>query len=72
MGKKTSTKSNFTIIDGEKAYIGPERRADRRRMSHNERIERLLRNFGLDRRMRVERRRKDSSWLLTSARVANQ
>jgi|GEM_PF-2430137 len=72
MDKNTSNDVNFTVINGERAYIGPERREERRRLHQSERIETLLRNFGLDRRMRTDRRRKDSSWLLTSQRVVNQ
>lgn len=64
--------SNFTVIDGEKAYIGPERRVDRRRESPNDRVETLLKNFGLDRRLSTDRRRRDTSWLLTSKKVVNQ
>ncbi len=71
-GGKVSEDCNFTVIDGERTYIGPDRRADRRRLSQNERVERLLRNFGLDRRLGMDRRRTDTSWLLTSAQVANQ
>ena len=71
MDKKLAD-SNFAVIDGERAYIGPERRVDRRRMHANDRIETLLRNFGLDRRERNDRRRKDTSWLLTSKKVVNQ
>ena len=57
---------DFKVIDGERAYIGPENRVERRREQGHERIERLLVNFGLDRRVKNDRRRKDSSWLLTS------
>lgn len=66
------SKAHFTIINGERAYIGPERRFDRRRLQQSERTDTLLQNFGLDRRVRLERRRADSSWLLTSQRVVNQ
>ncbi|MBV1908794.1 MAG: hypothetical protein KUG78_05695 [Kangiellaceae bacterium] len=55
----------------EAAYIGPERRVDRRREQGHDRVERLLTNFGLDRRLSTDRRRKDSSWFLTSQRVVN-
>ncbi|TQV72904.1 hypothetical protein FLL45_15680 [Aliikangiella marina] len=72
MVKKTSSDVNFTVINGERTYIGPERRAERRRTHNSERIERLLRNFGLDRRVSDERRRADTSWLLTSKKVVNQ
>ncbi len=61
--------ANFTVIGGERAYIGPDRRADRRRIQQNTRVETLLRNFGLDRRLRTERRRADTSWLLTSKKA---
>ena len=63
--------SNFRIIDGDKAYVGPERRIDRRREQGHDRVERLLKNFGLDRRLSTDRRSKDSSWFLTSDRVVN-
>lgn len=62
---------NFRVINGDKAYIGPERRLDRRREQGHERVERLLINFGLDRRLSTDRRRKDSSWFLTSDKVVN-
>ena len=62
---------NFRVIKGDKAYVGPERRMDRRREHAHERVERLLKNFGLDRRLSTDRRRKDSSWFLTSGKVAN-
>jgi len=68
MDKKTA---NFRVIDGDKAYVGPERRKERRREHAHERVERLLKNFGLDRRLATDRRRKDSSWFLTSGQVAN-
>jgi hypothetical protein len=62
----------LTVIDGEGVYMGPERREERRRECKNERVETLLKNFGLNRRLRTNRRRADSSWLLTSDRVVNQ
>jgi len=64
-------KSDFKVIDGESAYVGPERRVDRRREQGHERVERLLKNFGLDRRLSTDRRRKDTSWFLTSNKVVN-
>ncbi len=63
--------NNFRVIDGDSAYVGPERRLDRRREQGHERVETLLKNFGLDRRLSTDRRRKDSSWFLTSGKVAN-
>ena len=66
-----SENSNFRVIDGDKAYVGRERRLDRRREQGHDRVERLLKNFGLDRRLSTDRRRKDSSWFLTSDKVAN-
>ena len=69
--KKTSESSNFEVINGDIAYVGPERRVDRRREQGHERVERLLKNFGLDRRLSTDRRRKDSSWFLTSKKVVN-
>ena len=65
-------KSKFEVIDGEKVYIGEERRLDRRRMLGHERVERLLKNFGLDRRLSTDRRRKDTSWFLTSKKAVNE
>ncbi len=70
MGEKLK-KSDLTVINGDKAYVGPERRLERRRGHCNERVERLLKNFGLDRRLSTDRRRKDSSWFLTSEKVVN-
>lgn len=61
----------FEVINGENVYIGQERRLDRRREQGHEKVERLLRNFGLDRRLSTDRRRKDSSWFLTSKKVVN-
>ena len=66
-----SKNSNFRVIDGDKAYVGRERRVDRRREQGHDRVERLLKNFGLDRRLSTDRRRKDSSWFLTSDKVVN-
>ena len=72
MAKNTSRDVNFTVIDGARVYVGPERREERRRLHQNDRVETLLRNFDLDRRLRNERRRVGTSWLLTSQRVVNQ
>ena len=69
--KKTNESSNFEVINGDIAYVGPERRVDRRRENGHERVERLLKNFGLERRLSTDRRRKDSSWFLTSKKVVN-
>ena len=63
--------NNFKVIDGERAYVGPERRVERRREQGHERVERLLTNFGLDRRLSTDRRRKDTSWFLTSQSGGN-
>ncbi|TQV73955.1 hypothetical protein FLL45_13920 [Aliikangiella marina] len=52
-------------------YMGEERRNERRRGHQNQRVEVMLKNFGLDRRLRQERRNANSSWLLTSSKVAN-
>lgn len=54
----------------EPVYVGPERRLDRRRSVRNEDFERLLRHFGLDRRVHTDRRSIDSSWLITSSKAA--
>ncbi len=54
------------MIDRGKAYVGNDRRKERRREQGHERVERLLKNFGLDRRLSVDRRSKNSSWFLTS------
>jgi len=54
-------------------YIGPERRMDRRRLQQSQRVARLLRNCGLDRRTPTDdRRRADSSWFVTSQKVVNE
>ena len=68
---KKSDNPNFRVIDGGRAYIGPERRSERRREHSHERVEQLLINFGLDRRLSKDRRRRDTSWFLTSDNVAN-
>ncbi len=47
-------------------YLGPERRIERRRFNSNRRLETLLQDFGLNRRVNEERRKKDTSWLLMS------
>ncbi len=60
----------FTVVNGERCYIGQERRIDRRRTNNNRRLENLLNNFGLDRRIRQERRKANTSWLLM-AKAAN-
>jgi len=51
----------------EPLYVGPDRRAERRRNQTNQDFEKLLRDFGLNRRQRIERRLQTSSWLLLSA-----
>lgn len=56
----------MNVIDGDKAYVGKDRRQERRREQGHERVERLLKNFGLDRRLSTDRRSKNSSWFLTS------
>jgi hypothetical protein len=56
----------FAEINGETCYIGPERRIDRRRTNNNRRLENLLRDFGLDRRINRDRRKRDTSWLIMS------
>lgn len=55
----------------EPAYVGPERRSDRRRSVRNEDFERMLRHFGLDRRVQIDRRSMNSSWLITSSRAVD-
>ncbi|PHS15859.1 MAG: hypothetical protein COA86_12605 [Kangiella sp.] len=64
-------KADFTVINGERVYVGFDRRLDRRRGLGHERVESLLKNFGLDRRLSTDRRRKDTSWFLTSKKVVN-
>ncbi|MGB0495494.1 MAG: hypothetical protein ACPGJI_03985 [Kangiellaceae bacterium] len=64
-------KADFTVINGERVYVGSDRRKERRRETGHEKIESLLRNFGLDRRISTDRRRKDTSWFLTSKKVVN-
>ncbi len=54
----------------EPLYVGPDRRAERRRNQTNQDFEKLLRDFGLDRRQRVERRQQGSSWLLLSNQLS--
>lgn len=63
--------SKLKIVNSDSAYVGPERRVDRRREKGHDRVERLLINFGLDRRLSNDRRRKDTSWFLTSSKVVN-
>ncbi len=46
-------------------YIGPERRKERRRIGNNT-FEKLLFEFGLDRRVSIDQRDSNSSWLLLS------
>jgi len=46
-------------------YIGPERRKERRRIGNNT-FEKLLLEFGLDRRISIDQRDSSSSWLLLS------
>ncbi len=46
-------------------YIGPERRTERRRRG-NPAFEKLLFEFGLDRRIGIDQRKSNSSWLLLS------
>ena len=64
-------KADFTVVNGERVYVGQERRLDRRRGAGHERVGVLLKNFGLDRRLSTDRRRKDTSWFLTSKQVVN-
>jgi len=64
-------KAYFTVVNGERFYVGSDRRIDRRRVLGHERVESLLKNFGLDRRLSTDRRRKDTSWFLTSKKVVN-
>ena len=61
---------DFVIQNGTWAYVGQERRAERRRSVKGENFERLLRDFGLDRRFMLDRRNRDSSWLLLSVEAA--
>ena len=66
-----TTENDFKVIDDDKAYVGSDRRLERRREQGHERVERLLTNFGLDRRLSTDRRRKDTSWFLTSNNSSN-
>ena len=52
-------------------YMGPERRDERRRERKKERFETMIRDFGLERRLRTERRDECTSWFLTSQNVVN-
>ncbi|NVJ50733.1 MAG: hypothetical protein HWE13_03040 [Gammaproteobacteria bacterium] len=56
----------FTDMNGERCYVGPERRIDRRRTNNNRRLEHLLSDFGLDRRIGRDRRKRNTSWLIMS------
>lgn len=71
MGNENTSTAKFRVINGERIYVGPERRVERRRCQQSDRVERLLKNFGLDRRVRIDRRRQDTSWLVTSQKVVN-
>lgn len=59
----------FEVVSDENVYVGSERRSDRRSTYQQDRVEALIKNFGLDRRIRIERRKSDSSWLLTSKKT---
>ena len=59
------------VADVERTYIGPERRLERRRGVGNPRVETLFKNFGFDRRLKVDRRGKETSWFLTSDKAVN-
>ena len=67
---KNTAKSNMKVIDSGDAYVGVDRRMERRREQGHERVERLLKNFGLDRRLSTDRRDKNTSWFLTSRAAA--
>ncbi len=71
MENKVTADSSFRFINGEKIYVGEERRVERRRCQHSDRIERLIKNFGLDRRIKQDRRKENTSWLVTSQKVVN-
>ena len=62
----------LSAIEGGAVYLGPERREERRRECRNMRMEALLKNFGLDRRIDRNRRNAETSWLLISKKVINQ
>ncbi|MEE4244595.1 MAG: hypothetical protein V2I33_04245 [Kangiellaceae bacterium] len=53
-------------INGDMCYIGADRRIDRRRSNSNRRLEALLSDFGLDRRIKRERRDRNASWFIMS------
>ena len=61
---------DFIMQQGSWTYVGIERRAERRRSGKQDNFERLLKDFGLDRRFMPDRRTRDSSWLLLSEEVA--
>ena len=67
-------KSSFYDADTASSgiYMGAEHRNDRRRVNKSERVELMIKNFGLERRMRTERRKEATSWLLISSMVVNQ
>lgn len=70
MKSDLSENAHFIEINGERVYVGPERRADRRNSYQSERVNILLQNFGLDRRVNQDRRQANSSWLLISEKEA--
>ncbi len=70
--KKQNKNVQLSAIEGGAVYLGPERREERRRECRNMRMEALLKNFGLDRRVDKNRRKADTSWLLVSKKVINQ
>jgi len=69
-GSRTPTSMPLGMLD--QVYVGPERRAERRRSLRNDEFEKLLDHFGLDRRLVMDRRRADSSWLLLSENVLSK
>jgi hypothetical protein len=66
MSTMVSVAMDAIDLQMEPLYVGPDRREERRRNQTNQDFEKLLRDFGLNRRQRVERRLQSSSWLLLS------
>lgn len=62
--------TDFIVQNGTRAYIGADRRGTPRRAGKLSHFEKLLRDFGLDRRYLSDRRQANTSWLLLSDQAA--
>ncbi len=60
---------DFIMQNGLRTYIGPERRSERRNFGQYGDLERLMRDFGLERRYMPDRRAQNTSWLLLSRKT---